>query len=91
MPVSVDVGSLYDVKTTIDIADALLTRAKRHARRVGKPLRAIVEEGIRRVVDEEQPAVGYRVPDRSVGNPRGENPLEALSWEDLRDQVYGGR
>jgi hypothetical protein len=33
----------------------------------------------------------YRLPDRSVGDARGPNPLEALSWQELRDEIYGGR
>lgn len=79
------------MKTTMEIADPLLARAKRHARKAGKPLRAIVEEGLRRVLDEPAASVGYRIPDRSVGNPKGPNPLAALTWQDLRDEIYGGR
>jgi hypothetical protein len=33
----------------------------------------------------------YRLPDRSVGRAGGANPLDALSWQDLRDEIYGGR
>lgn len=84
-------GRLYSVKTTVEISDALLTRAKRHARRVGKPLRALVEEGLRRVLEAEHATGGYELPDRSVGDPAGPNPLENFSWQDLRDEIYGGR
>ena len=53
-------GRLYKlVKTTIEISDALLARAKRHARKTGKPLRVLVEEGIRRVLEEQDYTV-YR-------------------------------
>ncbi|MGH7447841.1 MAG: DUF2191 domain-containing protein [Longimicrobiales bacterium] len=79
------------MKTTVEISDALLARAKRHARKVGKPLRAIVEEGLRRVLQAESEPLHYRLPDRSVGRVDGTNPLEALSWQDLRDEIYGGR
>lgn len=77
------------VKTTIEIQDALLERAKRHARRVGKPLRALVEEGLRRVLSERPARPAYRLPDASVGDPEAADPLEALSWQDLRDEIYG--
>jgi hypothetical protein len=77
-------------KTTVEIQGALLERARRHARRVGKPLRAIIEEGLRRVLDAEQEPVRYRLPDRSVGKTGGSNPLESMTWQDLRDEVYGG-
>lgn len=77
------------MKTTMDIADALLARAKRRAQRSGKPLRALVEEGLRRVLDEEPRASSYELPDRSVGAASGPDPLESLSWQDLRDEIYG--
>jgi hypothetical protein len=79
------------MKTTVEIQDALLERARRHARRIGKPLRAVIEEGLRRVLDTEEERASYRLPDRSVGKSDGENPLEALTWQDLRDEIYGGR
>jgi hypothetical protein len=79
------------VKTTVEISDALLARAKRHARRVGKPLRALVEEGLRHVLEADVPSATYELPDRSVGEPKGVNPLERYSWQDLRDQIYGDR
>lgn len=77
------------MKTTIDIADALLVRAKRHARRAGVPLRAVVEEGLRRVLATEEAPPPYQLPDLSVGEPGGANPLERMSWADLRQEIYG--
>ena len=79
------------VKTTIEISDALLARARRHAQRRGVTLRALVEEGLRRVLASEQREARYTLPDRSVGVPGAANPLESLSWQDLRDEIYGGR
>jgi hypothetical protein len=77
------------MKTTVDISDALLVRAKRHARKVGQPLRALIEEGLRRVLQSELEPPRYRLPDRSVGRAGATNPLDALSWQDLRDEIYG--
>jgi hypothetical protein len=80
------------MKTTVEIQAALLARAKRHARRVGKPLRALIEDGLRRVLDDAERPERYELPDRSVGNARGPDPLESLSWHELRDEIYrGGR
>jgi hypothetical protein len=77
------------MKTTVEIQGALLERAKRHARKVGKPLRALIEEGLRRVLADEARPARYRLPDRSVGEPGGPTPLEKLTWQDLRDEIYG--
>jgi hypothetical protein len=79
------------MKTTVELPEALLARAKRHARRTGRPLRALIEEGIRRVLEETPSASPYRLPDRSVGEPGGHNPLAQYSWHELRDEIYGGR
>ena len=50
---------------------------------------AIVEEGLRRVLTDTQPARAYAVPDASVGDPDAVDPLEAMSWQDLRTEIYG--
>jgi len=56
-------------------------------------MKATVEipDGLRRVLDAERARAQYVLPDRSVGDPGGPNPLEAVSWQDLRDEIYGGR
>jgi hypothetical protein len=78
------------VKTTLDLDDALLLRAKKLSRRTGQPLRALVEEGLRRVLEPKPPSGStYVLPDCSVGTPGAPNPIEALSWPELRDEIYG--
>jgi hypothetical protein len=79
------------MKTTIDISDALLERAKKVGRRTHRTLRALVELGLQRVLEEESKPARYRLVDRSTGKRSAENPLEKLSWGELRDQIYGGR
>lgn len=79
------------MKTTVEISDTLLARAKKYARKTGKPFRAVVEEGLRRVLDAAPPSAGYELPDRSVGDVRGPNPLETRTWPELRDEIYAGR
>ena len=77
------------MKTTLDIQDELLARAKRYAHRTGRPLRAVVEEGLRRALAADAPARPYVLPDYSVGEAGGRDPLEAYSWQDLRGVIYG--
>lgn len=53
------------MKTTLDIEDSLLRRAKAHALERGTTLRAVVEEALQ----------------RSLGmSPKREHPLRILSW-----------
>ena len=77
------------MKTTLDIHDELLARAKRHAKETGRPLRAIVEDGIRRVV-EAAPHPPYKLPDLRVGAADAPDPLATYSWPELRELIYGG-
>lgn len=80
------------MKTTLDIQDALLLRAKRLSKRTGKPLRALVEQGLALVLASEGAAPQrYELPDRSVGSADARDPLEGWSWQDLRDEIYTGR
>lgn len=78
------------MKTTIDIHDELLIRAKRHARETGRPLRAVVEEGLRQVLSSSQSDRAYTFPDLRAGDPAAADPLEQYSWPELRELIYGG-
>ncbi len=82
-------ASMGVMKTTLDIQDELLLRAKRHAQCTGRPLRAVVEEGLRQVLPTAGTHRRYRLPDHSVGEAGGNDPLETYSWQDLREVIYG--
>ena len=79
------------MKTTLDIHDDLLIRAKRHARQIGRPLRAVVEEGLRQVLATPAARSRYRLPDLSAGDAEAPDPPESYSWQDLRESIYGDR
>ena len=81
------------MKTTVEIHDQLYERAQKRARRDGRSMRSLIEEGLRRCLDADQAAKDqkFELPDQSVGDPNGPNPLESMSWPDLRDEIYGGR
>jgi Arc/MetJ family transcription regulator len=80
------------MKTTIEITDALLAEAKRVAEREQTTVRALVEEGLRRVIRERTRAKGgYQLPDTSF---RGEGLQAGVSledWASVRDIIYEGR
>lgn len=91
LPILSGMANIPTVKTTLDLSDELLVRAKRLARQTGRPLRAVVEEGLRLALGAAARPGRYTLPDCSVGDPRRPNPLEGMSWQDLRDEIYGGR
>ena len=77
------------MKTTVDIHDELLLRAKRHAKETGRPLRALVEDGLRHALASGAQHRPYRLPDCRVGDAEAPDPLASLSWPELRDLIYG--
>jgi len=79
------------MKTTIEIADAILGRAKRVAAREHTTVRALVEEGLRRVLDDPRRAGGFRLRKAAFGG-RGLRPeLGDGNWERIRSIIYEDR
>ena len=76
------------MKTTVEIDDALFARAKAFARREGRTMRSLIEEGLRRSLEPGEVRGPFVLPDRSVGDPDAPDPLEEWSWQDLRREVY---
>ena len=79
---------LRRMKTTIDIQDELLERAKRRASETGRSLRAVVEEGFRLVLSKEPSAKRYILLDRSYGGPEVHDPLASYTQSELREIIY---
>lgn len=77
------------MKTTIDIHDELLARAKQHAKATGRSLRAVIEDGLRQVLTAPESRREYRLHDLSVGDPNAADPLKAFPWQELRGTIYG--
>jgi uncharacterized protein YqfA (UPF0365 family) len=79
------------MKTTVDIADALLEQARAVAVGRSTSLKALIEEGLREVVarSAESPAVPLR--DASVPGGWLQQEFAEASWERLAEAAYGGR
>jgi CRISPR/Cas system-associated protein Csm6 len=78
------------MKTTIEIADTLLEEARQIALREKTTVRALVEEGLRRVVVERKRPGTFRLRDASVDG-RGLQPGVAdASWDRIRELAYEG-
>ncbi len=79
------------MKTTVDISDELLARAKRLAVRRRTTLRAIIEQGIRNTLKEQQNGGRYVLPDKSVKGKGLRAAFSDKGWSDIRDATYAGR
>lgn len=79
------------MKTTIDIADALLLEAKRLAAERGTTLRAVVEEGLDRVVEAHRRQPRFSLRDASFGGRGLQEGVREGDWQAIRTLVYEGR
>lgn len=79
------------MKTTVEISDALLAAARREAARARTTVRALIELGLRRVLDERKKSRPFRLR-RATFKGRGlQPPLTDGDWEAIRQRTYEGR
>ena len=80
------------MKTTIEIADATLAEARRVAAREGTTLRALIEEGLRRVLGERrQRRAAFRLRRASFRGDGLSAEFAGESWPSVRDAIYRER
>ncbi len=78
------------MKTTVEIADPLFAEAKAEARRRGVSVRALIEDGLRRVIAEPL-AARYVLPDCSYGTGGPTDAWNGATWEEKLEVIYEGR
>jgi hypothetical protein len=77
------------MKTTMEISNSLFQEAKACAESRGVPLRRIVEEGLRLIIQQSrQPRKRFRLRDGSFG---GKGLQSDMSWAEIRHAIYQGR
>ena len=80
------------MKTTIEISDAILRRAKQLAARRNTTLRELIEAALRDALEREMPRARPR--EVKTHTFRGHGLQPGLSWEEwstIRDLAYEGR
>ncbi len=79
------------MKTTVEISDALLHQARQTAAREGVTLRALIERGLRQVVNGTTPAKPFKLRRASFRGSGLQPEFAEATWERVRDTVYQGR
>lgn len=81
------------MKTTLDLPDDLLERSREIAQREGATLHALVEEGLRRVIDARTTRDAFELPSYGgEGNGAGRTyAMRNASWDRIRAEIYGKR
>lgn len=79
------------MKTTVEISDALLDQARRQAAREGSSVRALIEEGLRKVLDERILNAGqFQLRKVTFGGAGLQAALADAPWDTVRDMIYDG-
>jgi hypothetical protein len=79
------------MKTTVEIPDPLLREARKLARREGTTLRALIEQGLRRLLAEKKRGRTFRLRKASVKGRPLHPDMQGACWEQIRDKIYEGR
>jgi hypothetical protein len=90
LPILMQTG-IWAVKTTLDISDPLLREARKIATRDRTTLRALVEQGLRKIIAERKAGRPFKL--RKV-TFKGEGLVPELrdaDWDKIRDLAYEGR
>lgn len=85
-------GTVARVKTTVELDDQLVQRAKTRAAQERSSLRSLIEEALVRLLEErEARPSGYVLPDRSVGTGGMAPEHVAAGWSSVLEAAYAGR
>ena len=79
------------MKTTMEIADALLREAKLVARREHTTVRALVEAGLRTVLKSRRTSQRFKLRDASFRGQGLQPEFRGERWDDVRAAIYEGR
>lgn len=80
------------MRTSIDIPDGLLARAKRLAEARGTTLREVVLDGLRAIIEQTpRRPPSFRLKDGSFGEGGLAEGLHESDWDRIRDLAYEGR
>ncbi len=79
------------MKTTVEISDSLLSRARQVAAREKTTVRQLIEEGLHRVLAERGQRTPFRLRKASFAGDGLQPDAAVGGWDNVRDQIYEGR
>jgi hypothetical protein len=82
---------IWNVKTTLDISDPLLREAKKIAARDRTTLRALMEQGLRKIIAERKAERPFRLRKVTFKGQGLVAELRDADWDQIRDLAYEGR
>lgn len=79
------------MKTTVEIPDPVLSQARKVAAREGTTVRALIEEGLRKVLGERAKSGEFQLRRASFKGKGLQPELRDAGWDRIRDAAYEGR
>jgi len=79
------------MKTTIQIPDALLSEAKKVAAEEKTTVKALVEEGLRKVVTDRRQGKPFKLRKVTFKGKGLQPGIKEGDWETIRSMIYEGR
>ena len=79
------------MKTTVNIPDSLFEDVRRLAHEEHTTIKDLVEEGLRRALDEHRRSKPFRLRRATFRGKGLQAPLAGASWERVREIAYEGR
>ena len=83
-------GTILLMKTTIDISENLLLRAKRRARADGTTLKDLTERGLELVLAKHESSEARGVRPVVFGGKGLSAEFQGKSWSEIRQEIYNG-
>ena len=79
------------MKTTVHIADTLLEEARKIAAQEQTTVKAMIEEGLRRIIDDRKRKKTFRLRKVTFKGNGLQPDIAGASWEEIREISYKGR
>jgi hypothetical protein len=79
------------MKTTVHIPDSLLEEARKIASQEQTTIKALIEEGLRRTIDDRKHRRSFRLRKATFKGNGLQPDVADASWEKIRDLSYRGR
>lgn len=79
------------MKTTVEIPNSLLKQVKDLASKEHTTVRAVVEEGLRHIIDDRKRAKPFRLRKASFRGKGLQPQMAGAPWAQIRETIYEGR
>lgn len=78
------------MKTTVELSDELLQRARKAAKAQGRSLRDLIEDGLRQILQGQERRPEYKVEFPTFRGSGFTDAFQDADWTRIREEIYRG-